>query len=37
MRTLSIMIDEAGNFDMGKYSNPFYCITLVFHNQAERL
>ena len=31
------MIDEAGNFDMGKYSNPFYYITLVFHNQAERL
>lgn len=33
MRTLSIMIDEAGNFDMEHYSNPFYCITLVFHNQ----
>ena len=33
MRTLSIMIDEAGNFDMEHYSNPFYCLTLVFHDQ----
>lgn len=37
MSILSIMIDEAGNFDMGKYSNPFYCIILVFHNQAESI
>ena len=33
VRTLSIMIDEAGNFDMEHYSNPFYCLTLVFHDQ----
>ena len=33
MRTLSIMIDEAGNFDMEHYSNPFYCLTLVFQDQ----
>ena len=37
MGVLSIMIDEAGNFDMERYSNPFYCITLVFHNQAESI
>ena len=27
------MIDEAGNFDMEHYSNPFYCLTLEFHDQ----
>lgn len=35
MRRLSIMIDESGNFDMGKYSSPFYCLTMIFHDQSE--
>ena len=34
MSVLSIMIDEAGNFNMSASSNPLYCISLVFHNQA---
>ena len=33
MRILSIMIDESGNFDMKRYKNPLYCLTLVFHDQ----
>ena len=37
MGILSIMIDEAGNFDMDKKSNPFYCLTLVFHNQNDEI
>ena len=35
MSTLSIMIDEAGNFDMSTTCDPLYCITLVFHNQDD--
>ena len=35
MKTLSIMIDEAGNFDMHLASNPIYCLTLVFHDQND--
>ena len=35
MKTLSVMIDEAGNFDMQFASNPIYCLTLVFHDQND--
>ena len=35
MKTLSVMIDEAGNFDMQPASNPTYCLTLVFHDQND--
>ena len=35
MRTLSIMIDETGNFNMEHYSSPYYCMTMVFHNQND--
>lgn len=37
MKTLSVMIDEAGNFDMSSAANPLYCLTLVFHNQSESI
>ena len=37
MKTLSVMIDEAGNFDMRSSANPIYCLTLVFHNQNDSI
>lgn len=35
MNTLSIMIDETGNFNMDHYSSPYYCLTMVFHDQDD--
>lgn len=35
MNTLSIMIDEIGNFNMNHYSSPYYCLTMVFHDQND--
>ena len=34
MKEISIFIDESGNFGEYQSHNPFYLLTLVFHDQS---
>lgn len=37
MRELSIFVDESGDFGEYDYHSPYYIITLVFHNQNNKI
>lgn len=37
MSTLSIFVDESGNFDPYETHAPFYLLTLVFHDQEKAI
>ena len=35
MKELSVFIDESGDWGEYDYKNPYYIVTMVFHNQSE--
>lgn len=37
MKTLSIFIDESGDFGDVVNTSPYYIVTLIFHNQSNNL
>ena len=37
MKELSIFVDEAGDFGDYEKHNPYYIVTMVFHNQAAEI
>ena len=37
MKELSIFVDEAGDFGDYEKHNPYYIVTMVFHDQSEEI